>query len=155
MSTFTVFQLQLFSTVFMTGVIWVVQIVQYPLLRAVGHLNPGSFLEVHALHSRCISFVVGPTMVFEFVTAGLLCYLPLPEAWPRQQLWANFALVVGVWAATFFVSVPLHTKLSGGFVDNWARLLVDTNWLRTILWTAKTILLFYLLTKYGNRALQV
>lgn len=56
----------------MTGSIWFVQIVHYPLMDAVG---PENYNEYHRRHQNRTSYVVGPVMLFELATAIALLYL--------------------------------------------------------------------------------
>ena len=60
---------QVFATLFMVGLIWFVQIVHYPLYANVGREQ---FPEYEALHNRMTTWVVGPAMLVELVTAVLL-----------------------------------------------------------------------------------
>ncbi len=59
----------------------------------------------------------------------------------------NIALVTLVFAATTFVSVPIHNKMAQFFDSNLIHSLVITNWIRTIAWTVNSLLLLYLLTR--------
>lgn len=60
---------QVASTWAMVGVIWLVQLCQYPLFGAVG---PASFPGFHAGHGRRISLVVVPSMLLELGSAATL-----------------------------------------------------------------------------------
>lgn len=46
-------------------------------------------------------------------------------------------VVLAIWGCTFFLSVPLHAVLGKGKDAAVIRRLVNTNWPRTVLWTAK------------------
>ena len=121
------------ATLFMAGVIWVVQLVHYPLFAQVGEPGWGVY---HAAHARRMTLVVLLPMVIELGTAGLLILAP-PSGLPRGLLWLGFVLALATWAATFWLSVPLHGKLGQGtFVAESHRALVTTNWLRTVVWSA-------------------
>ena len=49
--------------------------------------------------------------------------------------------LLGLWGSTFFIQVPLHNALSQAFdPKNHARL-VQTNWIRTIIWSLRALLL--------------
>jgi hypothetical protein len=129
----TVLLVNLAATLVMVGVIWVVQIVHYPLF---GRVGATSFAVYGLEHARRITYVVGPPMIVEAVTALLLLAVR-PEGITLRQVWVGVALVVAVWASTFFVQVPLHNTLGGGFDDAAHRSLVLTNWVRTLAWTAR------------------
>ena len=119
------------ATLFMTGVIWIVQVVHYPLFAGVGAEGFGRYSTDHA---RLITYVVLPAMLVELATAALLALRPGALG---ASAYIGLALVGLIWASTFFVQVPLHERLSTGFDGQAHRLLVSTNWLRTGLWTAR------------------
>ena len=54
--------------------------------------------------------------------------------------WRAFALLVLVWIATAIFSVPAHNRLLTEFDSNAHRRLVLTNWIRTVGWSARAIL---------------
>ncbi len=130
--------LNLALTAAMFGVIWIVQIVHYPMFAGLNRLE---FHKWHAFHSRRITYIVAPLMVGELLASFLL-------GLRRGDLvgWVTVLLTVGVWASTFFLSVPIHDKLGGNVEDHdrHFRHLVATNWIRTIIYTFKVLLLFSL-----------
>jgi len=120
------------STWGMTGVIWIVQLVQYPGFARVGRTEFAAF---HAHHCRSIGFVVGPLMVVEMLTAVLL-------AWAGQPAWfwqAMLGVLLVIWLSTGLWQGPLHGRLAReGPRAELIRALVRGNWLRTVLWTARS-----------------
>lgn len=128
----------IFSTFFLTGVIWVIQIVQYPFFSYVGREN---FREYHDDYRFWITPVVAPAMILELLT-GIFLIVLRPES---ELLWAGLPLILVVWASTFFIQVPLHEKLAGGFDSQNHRALVKTNWIRTVAWTMRSLLLMSVL----------
>ncbi|MBJ6145912.1 hypothetical protein [Hymenobacter sp. BT559] len=129
---------------YLTGVIWVVQLVTYPALVLVGKEE---FLRYHAAHTRGMGWVVGAPMVAELALAGWLAWTSY-TVWGAGPALGQAALVVVVWAVTFFISVPFHDRLeAGGY--NYIALdgLLRTNWLRTLAWTARAGWLGWLLSK--------
>jgi len=131
------FLLDIAATLYMWGVIWTIQVAQYPLFARIGAAQWG---EYHAVYTRSITFVVLLAMVTELGASGLLA-LSRPVWLSPGLLWAGFACAVLTWAVTFFVSVPLHDTLSRGFDPAAISRIVATNWLRTALWTAHTLIL--------------
>lgn len=120
----------------MTGVIWLVQVTQYPLFAEVGR---DAFRSYHAGHTGRITYVVLPLMSVELVTAAFLSLYP-PPGIPRPWLVGGLGLVGVTWLSTVLIQVPLHEALAAGFdADAHARL-VNTNWVRTIAWTARAVL---------------
>lgn len=132
------------ATLAMTGLIWLVQVVQYPLFAQVG---PEHFVAYHQGHTRQITWVVLPLMVLEAGTAAALVTAP-PRSVPMGWLVLGLALVILIWAVTFFHSVPRHEVLSHGFdVDAHAQL-VRGNWVRTGAWSLRSALCLFLLSRY-------
>lgn len=131
--TSLVFVVHLVATLAMVGVIWVVQLVHYPLFSGVG---ADGWAAYEVGHQQRITWVVGPLMLLELATAVLLV-LDRPAAMPMAAAVAGAALVGAIWASTAFVQVPLHNALGGAFDAEAHARLVGTNWVRTLLWTAR------------------
>jgi hypothetical protein len=131
--------LQLAATLFLTGVIWVVQLVQYPFF---AYINPASFPKYHDDYRFWITPIVAPPMIIELITAVILVFYP-PQNIDSKLIWLALVLTVIVWASTFFLQVPLHEKLAAGFEANAHSALVRTNWLRTAAWSLRSLLVLY------------
>ena len=126
--------LHVLATLMMGGAIWIVQLVHYPLFAGVGESGWAAY---EAQHQTRITWVVGPLMVLELVTAVWLV-LDRPDAIPAWLAVAGAVLVGVIWASTAFVQVPLHSALSAGAFDPDAHArLVATNWIRTAAWTLR------------------
>lgn len=124
------------ATWFMTGLIWFVQVVHYPLMRGVG---PAGFVEYEAAHASRTTLVVGPPMLLEAACAVWIAFAP-PTGIPAGAGWTGVALLALIWLSTALVQVPLHTRLSTGFDAAAHRRLVGGNWFRTVLWTLRAVL---------------
>ena len=138
-----IFIFNLASTLYLTGVIWLVQLVQYPFFSRVGAEN---FQQYHAAHTFWITPVVAPAMILELITAIFLIIYP-PENIDIKLLWLGLILAVTVWLSTFFLQVPMHEKLANGFDAEAHRFLINSNWVRTIAWTLRSGLVCYFLWK--------
>ena len=136
--------LNFFFSAFLTGLIWFVQIVHYPLFRRVSEADFGAF---HRIHTHTTGLVVGFPMVAEL---GLVVTL-LMQPMSRSAQWISYgaaACVAVIWGVTFLVSVPIHSTLERvGYDVVQIDRLVLTNWLRTLAWTVRTALVGYLLWK--------
>lgn len=125
------------ATLFMTGLIWFVQIVHYPLFDSVGAQEFQTYAEKHR---QLTSLVVVTPMITEICTALLL-----PIVWKgadSRLLWFCFLLVVGIWISTVCCSIPCHARLCGvGYCADTHQWLVLSNWVRTALWTTRSIIL--------------
>ncbi len=137
---------QVFATLFMVGLIWFVQIVHYPLYANVGREQ---FSEYEALHNRLTMWVVGPAMLVELVTAVLLLkYSPNVSS---MLSWMGLGLLIMIWIATATLSVPAHDVLTAGFSDVAHHKLVLTNWIRTVAWTARGVIVMVITSSHlGN-----
>ena len=130
------------ATWFMTGLIWFVQIVHYPLMGAV---SADAFPAFEKAHQRRTTWVVGPVMMLEGICAVLLLWSPQGELSGTPLHWIALALLGLIWASTFVLQVPLHARLALGFDRTVWRRLVATNWLRTCAWSVRGIIAILLL----------
>jgi len=128
------------ATLFMVGVIWFVQIVHYPLFARVG---PNLFPSYSDAHSRLTTYVVGPPMLLELSTTVLLLIFR-PTQIPAAALWIGLALVAVIWLSTALLQVPRHEALGLGFDAAFHRGLVVTNWVRTIAWSIRGVLVLWI-----------
>ncbi len=129
--------LNLASTLAMVGLIWFVQVVHYPLFARVG---AEGFVTYELEHASLTTWVVAPFMLIELGTALYLAALP-PQGVPPAWLWLGVLLCAVAWVATAAFSVPQHGVLAAGFDAGAWRLLVATNWIRTLAWTARGVLM--------------
>ena len=137
------FLAQYASTLFMTGLIWFVQIVHYPLFATVHtHTTALAFRSYEEEHASRTGWVVFPPMAVELLTA-LAALLPQlrPAFISEAAAIGSAALVLLIWASTGLIQVPHHNRLSKDPSQAAIKQLVLWNWLRTALWTARTILL--------------
>ena len=135
--------LNLILASFLTGLIWFVQIVHYPIFTKVPATH---FISFQTTHMQTTGYVVAAPMLLELAASAALLLYPFPG----NLNWLNYAAFtcVGlIWLVTFFVSVPIHNELVTGFQQTLIQKLVATNWLRTIAWTIRTVLLAYLVVK--------
>jgi uncharacterized membrane protein len=128
--------LHLLSTVFMTGVIWIVQILHYPLFNMVGREQ---FTAYESAHTNLITLVVGPAMLLELGFTALILFAP-PAGIPSSLNWLNAVLLAVIWLSTAFLQVPQHGILAGGFDEKAYRMLVNSNWIRTVAWSVKAVI---------------
>jgi hypothetical protein len=135
--------IQVACAVYMTGVIWLIQLIHYPCF---AWIETERFAQFHRRHTTAMGAIVGPVMVLEMVSAVGLVWLSAENQW----FWrANLVGVLALWGATFLLSVPLHNELERGKNLVAIRKLVSTNWTRTALWSARTMALVLLL---GSKA---
>lgn len=128
--------IQAFASLALTGLIWCIQVVHYPLFAAVGR---DGFARYEADHARLITLVVGPLMLVE-LAASLWLVAMRPAGVPAWMVWTGLALVAAIWLSTAVVQVPCHARLAAGFDPEVHARLVSSNWIRTAAWTARGFL---------------
>ena len=121
------------ATAVMVGLIWTVQIVHYPLFALVG---PQTYPDYQSQHMTRISVLLAVPWGVEALT-GLAVVVLAPDAALRIVGVAALALQGAVVAVTALVAAPAHEKMLDGFVPELHRRLVRSNWVRTLLWTAR------------------
>lgn len=130
---------QIVSTLMLTGVIWVIQLVQYPFFSYVEKAN---FPKYHAAYTFWITPIVAPLMIVELLTAVLILFYP-PNYLDYKLFVFGLILCLAAWLSTFFIQIPLHDRLAAGFDAEAHAALVKTNWIRSLAWTARAVLIFY------------
>lgn len=120
----------------MCAIIWVIQLVHYPTFN---YIDKKQFKAFHQHHSNSIGIIVAPLMLLELALS----------AWFFWQDRHNMLLVlillcvVALWCCTFFVQVPLHQQLGKRRTQKAIKELIYSNWIRTVLWTVKAVLVTY------------
>lgn len=128
---------------FMVGVIWFVQLVHYPLFGGVGE---DGFVAYAGDHSRRTTWVVAPAMLIELGT-GVLLVARHPAGIGWEWPVAGLALLGVAWGSTAFVQVPRHRQLGAGFDAAAWRGLVASNWVRTVAWSVRGLLVLAMLDR--------
>jgi hypothetical protein len=131
------------STLFMTGLIWFVQVVHYPLLGVVGEEG---FTRCQSFHLDRTSFVVGPPMLAELFSGLLLYWITDRD----RLLLASLALLGVIWFSTAFLQVPRHSILAQGYDSAAHEFLVRSNWIRTIAWSLRAVLVVLWFTRSAS-----
>ena len=120
----------------MTGVIWFVQLVHYPLFAVVGAREWEAY---HREHSRRTTWVVMAPMVLDLATS--LALVAVAPAGMDSGLAAAGALAAVVsWVATGILAVPAHRRLGKSWHAGTGRRLTRTNWVRTLAWSAHAVI---------------
>ena len=138
--------LNLSFSAMLTGLIWLVQLVQYPGFKLIGK---NECLTYQQHHVSKISWVVVPLMLGELLFASWLLLTPFTFSIMEYLNYAAFGCVLVVWLVTFGWEVPTHKKLEKeGYKKDLLQKLIRLNWFRTIGWTLRTIILFLLILLY-------
>ena len=125
----TVLYVHAVTTLLMVGVIWVIQLVHYPLFELVGREN---FVAYERSHTVRIGLIVIPTMLLEALTTMLLVLLD-----GQLLTICGAAILAVIWGSTALFQVPCHERLALRFEEAAWQRLVRTNWIRTFGWTTR------------------
>ena len=129
---------------FRVGLIWLIQLVSYPLF---SYVNVGDFQKYHSRHVKKITPIVALAMTLEAsIALILLIFTPSDSV---GLLVINTLLVCLIWVSTAFIQIPYHQRLE--FPKNqilYTEKLIKTNWIRTILWTFKLIISIWVLMSF-------
>ena len=136
-SDYYLFMIHLVSTSFMVGVIWIVQLVHYPTFLFIDEQKSYDFQKFHM--SR-ISYIVMPAMTTELFS-GIYIYIYSNMAIDSNLFLLALTILIINWIITALVFVKMHNKLLINYKIEIISLLVKWNWLRTLLWSVRLILL--------------
>lgn len=120
------------ATLAMTGVIWTMQVLNYPLLALVGEEG---FARYEAAHNRRFGLVVVPGVVAALTGAAALLFAR-PSGIPAWAPGCELALLVVVIISTASLQGRQHATLAAGFDERTHAALVRSNWIRVTAWSA-------------------
>lgn len=143
--------LNLAATWYMVGLIWFVQLVHYPLFLHVGQAR---FAEYERLNTNWTSWAVGPAMLLEVATAAALLFY-IPRGCSPWWLLIGLIVLLAIWCVTAVCSIPMHARLEKDYDEAAIRWLVATNWLRTLGWTLRGVLMAAMLWQCLNKSLEI
>ena len=125
----------LIFTSIMTGVIWVIQIVHYPSFHFI---EKELYTAFQKFHMNKISIIVMPIMLAELIT-GIMLFLD--KSFKSPFLIISIIILVLIWLITGVFFTKAHNELIAGYQELVVNQLVAMNWIRTLLWTLRLLLL--------------
>ena len=69
----------------------------------------------------------------------------IPNGIPNWTAIVGIILLGVIWFSTLLFQIPCHNKLSSRFDENVLMMLIKTNWIRTICWTLRGIIVLIML----------
>jgi hypothetical protein len=120
------------ATLFMAGVLWTMQLLNYPLLALVG---TEAFPRYEAAHNRRFALVVVPG-VLAAAAGGIGLAASRPGQVPPWAPACELALLLVVVISTATLQGREHGALAAGFDQRTLSLLVRSNWIRVAAWSA-------------------
>jgi len=132
--------IQLLACAWMTGIIWVIQVVHYPMFAAI---SDDHFQDRMNRHTKTIGPIVGLPMLIEVASGLALLYWPSPKL-PEFWAFINIGLIALLFFATALFSIPAHRQLALNGKDSMViQKLISSNWIRTSVWTLRLLLLMW------------
>jgi hypothetical protein len=126
-------------TLFLTGLVWVLQVVQFPLMLSARSIDFPNYVKQQRARN---TILMAPPMLAEMITAVWLLYDPRA---PHRDAFHALLLLIVIWIATFAWIIPIHAKLIRSFDEDLVRKLIRRNWIRTICWTLRSAILLWML----------
>lgn len=120
------------ATIVMAGVLWTMQLLNYPLLALVG---AEAFPRYEAAHTRRFALVVVPG-VLAAAAGGIGLVASRPTQVPRWAPACELALLLVVIISTAALQGRQHGALADGFDQPTLTLLLRSSWIRVAAWSA-------------------
>jgi hypothetical protein len=137
--------LNLTVTASLCGLIWVIQLVHYPLF---SYVSKDRYSEFQSAHMSRITYIVAPLMLLEGGLGVLLVFYPdmfysmIPVSAEETRFnILSLLLIIVVWLSTLLIQMPCHARLERGFKLSVHQHLVRGNWIRTVAWSLKLTIL--------------
>ena len=121
---------------FMAGLIWTMQVLNYPLLALI---DAGDVPRYEQAHNRRFIWLVGPGVAVALASAVVMLGWR-PPAVPLAVPVVALVLLAVIVVSTARQGAPSHALLARQFDRGVHARLVRTNWIRTIAWTALGVL---------------
>ena len=119
----------------LVGIILSTQFVSYPLFLTV---NQNQFKIYHDFYTKSISYVVVPFMLLE-ILINAFNLLNTNDVYPLY--FVSTFLLLFIWLSTILIQVPLHNSINLDYDTVQIKQLINSNWIRTILWISKLLIL--------------
>ena len=128
--------IQIVCNSYLVSLVIITQFITYPTFL---HINKDKFSEYHRKYVNNISFIVAPVMLIELLTLSLIAYFS-----SEFLIIKSLILLLVIWLTTFFIMIPSHNRISKSFNKKEIISLINYNWVRTILWSFKLLLIIFL-----------
>jgi len=129
------------ASVFMTGIIFFIQIVQYPLLHNISTFDFSCYFKKSNYR---ISWIVYSALVIEIGFAIGLSFLPV-RAVMQVPILITYMLLAAATLNTFLIQAPMTQRLQLAFDRELLSKVMFFNGVRLVTWTLRTILLCWII----------
>ena len=132
----TLYFIQIVCNSYLVSLVFMTQFITYPTFLDI---DKDKFSEYHRKYVNNISFIVAPVMLIELLTLSLIAYFS-----SEFLIIKSLILLLVIWLTTFFIMIPSHNRISKSFNKKEIISLINYNWVRTILWSFKLLLIIFL-----------
>ena len=132
----TLYFIQIVCNSYLVSLVFMTQFITYPTFL---HIDKDKFSEYHRKYVNNISFIVAPVMLIELLTLSLIAYFS-----SEFLIIKSLFLLLVIWLTTFFIMIPSHNRISKSFNNKEIKSLINYNWIRTILWSFKLLVIIFL-----------
>jgi len=132
----TLYFIQIVCNSYLVSLVFMTQFITYPTFL---HIDKDKFSEYHRKYVNNISFIVAPVMLIELLTLSLIAYFS-----SEFLIIKSLILLLVIWLTTFFIMIPSHNRISKSFNKKEIISLINYNWVRTILWSFKLLVIIFL-----------
>ena len=132
----TLYFIQIVCNSYLVSLVFMTQLITYPTFL---HIDKDKFSEYHRKYVNNISFIVAPVMLIELLTLLLIAYFS-----KDFLIIKSLILLLVIWLTTFFIMIPSHNRISKSFNIKEIKSLINYNWIRTILWSFKLLVIIFL-----------
>ncbi|MCH9613061.1 MAG: hypothetical protein S4CHLAM102_15650 [Chlamydiia bacterium] len=122
------------SAALMTGITWLAQLVIYPSFKKIESSNRGFFRQY--LNRGGVMYLL--YMAFELTMAIIVLFYAYQA---KAYLWISLGLLAFIWAVSMGYMAPLMRRFCTSHSAKEVDRMVWVNWLRTLAWTARVVLL--------------
>ena len=126
------------STSIMVGVIWVIQLVHYPSFK---YMKDSDYIIFQKYHMSNISYIVFPAMFTELITSLLIFF-----SGEKSFLFMLSMICLSlIWVITGVLFTKFHSTLQKGKDLKMIEKMIKANWIRTLLWTMRLIMILFVI----------
>ena len=132
----TLYFIQIVCNSYLVSLVLITQFITYPTFLSI---DKKKFPDFHKKYVNKISLIVAPVMIIELLTLSHIAYFS-----KDFLIIKSLILLLVIWLTTFFIMIPSHNKISKAFNKKEINMLINYNWVRTILWSFKLLLIIFL-----------
>lgn len=132
----TLYFIQIVCNSYLVSLVFMTQFITYPTFL---NIDIDKFSDYHRKYVNNISFIVAPVMLIELLTLSLIAYFS-----SEFLIIKSLILLLVIWLTTFFIMIPSHNRISKSYNKKEIISLINYNWVRTILWSFKLLLIIFL-----------